>query len=264
MFEIFSFPFMQNAFIAGFLVAVACGVVGTLTVVSRMSFIAGGVAHASYGGIGIAVLCGFSVLFGALVFATLCGFLVAYLTLKNKERTDSIIGAIWAFGMAVGILALDFSQGYNGDLMGYLFGSILAVPLADIVFMCVANVIILAFIAIFYTQICAVCFDAEFAALRGVRANLFYFVLVGLIAVCVVLTMRVVGLILVIALLTIPPFIAEKFSTNLKQMMLLSAVLSLVFIYAGLTLSYFFDFGAGAAIILLATVTFFVVHVAKG
>ncbi len=258
-----AYSFMQNAFIAAFLVSIACGVIGTLTVINRMSFIAGGVAHASYGGIGIAVLGGFSVTLGASVFAILCGVLVGYLSLSKKERSDSIIGAIWAFGMAVGILCLDLAKGYRGDLMGYLFGSILAVGADDIWFMVACDAAILLFVTLFYNQICAVCFDAQFASLRGINSNLIYIILVAFIALCVVVTMQVVGLILVIALLTIPPFIAEKFSQNLRLMMFFSSLISFVCIIAGLLLSYFFDLTTGASVILLLTLIFFLTTLLK-
>jgi zinc transport system permease protein len=261
--EILSFSFMQNALVAGILVSIACGVIGSLIVINKMTFIAGGVAHGAYGGIGIAFFLGASPLLGAAGFAVAIGLLIAFISGQNRDRIDSVIGAIWAFGMAVGIIFVDLSPGYNADLMSYLFGSILAVSVEDLIFMGILDAIFIAFALLFYTQICAFCFDSEFAKLRGVNVNFLYYLMSALIALCVVSTIRVVGLILVIALLSIPPYIAEKFSPNLATMMLLSAVLSALFIICGLMLSYYFDLTSGAAIIAVATVVFFVVEFCK-
>ena len=139
------------------------------------------------------------------------GLLIAFISSKNRDRIDSIIGAIWAFGMAVGIIFVDLSPGYNADLMSYLFGSILAVSTEDLIFMSVLDTVFVLFALLFYTQICAFCFDSEFAKLRGVNVSFLYYLMSALIALCVVSTIRVVGLILVIALLSIPPYIAGRF-----------------------------------------------------
>ncbi|MCI7364682.1 metal ABC transporter permease [Campylobacter lanienae] len=254
---------MQNAILAGILVSIACGVIGSLIVINKMTFIAGGVAHGAYGGIGIAFYFGFSALFGAAGFAVAIGLLIAFISSKNRDRIDSIIGAIWAFGMSVGIIFVDLSPGYNADLMSYLFGSILAVSTEDLIFMSVLDTVFVLFALLFYTQICAFCFDSEFAKLRGINVGFLYYLMSLLIALCVVSTISVVGLILVIALLSIPPYIAEKFSPNLAIMMVLSAILSAIFILCGLILSYYFDLTSGAAIIAVATIAFFIAEFCK-
>ena len=235
----------------------------SLVFFQRVVFVEQGVAHGAYGGIGIAFFLGASPLLGAAGFAVAIGLLIAFISGQNRDRIDSVIGAIWAFGMAVGIIFVDLSPGYNADLMSYLFGSILAVSVEDLIFMGILDAIFIAFALLFYTQICAFCFDSEFAKLRGVNVNFLYYLMSALIALCVVSTIRVVGLILVIALLSIPPYIAEKFSPNLATMMLLSAILSALFIICGLMLSYYFDLTSGAAIIAVATVVFFVVEFCK-
>lgn len=261
MLEILSFEFMRNALLAGVLVSIACGIIGSLTVINKMTFIAGGIAHGAYGGIGIAFFLALSPLLGASIFAVALGILIAFISMKNKDRTDSIIGAIWAFGMAIGIIFIDLTPGYNVDLMSYLFGSILAVPNSDLWFMSMLDVLFFVFIILFYRQICAMSFDAQFAKLRGAKVELFYYVTTAMMALCVVATIRVVGLILVIALLTIPPYIAEKFSSNLGTMMAIASVISTIFCIAGLWLSFEFNLTSGASIILVGTIFFFLVEV---
>lgn len=258
---ILNYEFMQNALIAGILVSIACGIIGSLTIINKMTFIAGGVAHGAYGGIGLAFFVGFAPLLGASIFAVGLGLLIAFISMENKERVDSIIGALWAFGMAFGIILVDLTPGYNVDLMSYLFGSILAVPKSDLYFMAILDVIFILFVLLFYRQICAVSFDSEFAKLRGVKTSVFYYAMTALMALCVVATIRVVGLILVIALLTIPPFVAEKFSSNLGVMMILSSVTSAFFTVVGLWLSFTYNLTSGASIILVATLFFFLTQI---
>ena len=263
MIEALSFGFMQNALIAGVLVSIVRGVIGTLVVINRMVFIAGGIAHGAYGGIGVAFFLGITPLLGAGVFALILAFIIASITLKNKERIDAIIGAIWAFGMAVGIIFTDLTPGYNVDLMSYLFGSILTVPNSDLWIIGGIDVIVIFVALLLYRQLQAMSFDAEFAALRGVPVTFLYYLLIGLIALCVVATIRVVGLVLVIALLTIPPYIAELFCRRLGSMMAISALIACFFSLCGLWLSYRFDITSGAAIILIASASFFGVILAR-
>ena len=251
---------MQNAIFASLLISVACGIIGSLTIINKMTFIAGGIAHGAYGGIGLAFFIGIAPMFGASIFAFILALLIAFITLKNKERIDSIIGALWAFGMALGIIFTDLTPGYNTDLMSYLFGSILIVPDNDLWFMAILDIIFITFSIILYPKICAISFDSEFARLRGINVTLLYYVMILLMAFCVVATIRVVGLILVIALLTVPPYIAEKFSSNLASMMILSTIIAAIFCLLGLALSIAFDLTSGASIILVATICFFLVE----
>ena len=252
---------MQNALLAGILVSIACGVIGTL--INRMVFIAGGIAHGAYGGLGIAFYFSLEPLLGASLFSLFLALLIATITLKDKSKMDSVIGALWAFGMAFGIILTDLAPGYNVDLMSYLFGSILAVPQGDLVFMAVANCVILASVALFYRQFEALSFDAEFARLRGVKTTLLYYALTCMMALSVVMTIRAVGLILVIALLTIPPYIAGAISSRLGTMMLNAALISAAFCASGLWLSFEANLTSGASIILIASVCFFIFTAVK-
>jgi zinc transport system permease protein len=257
MLEMLSYDFMQNALAAGLLVSIAAGFIGTFVVVNRMVFLAGGIAHSAYGGIGLSIFFGFSMLLGAGLFAIASALLMAWLTYDRTRRPDTIIGVIWALGMAVGIIFTDLTPGYNVDLMSYLFGSILAVPSEDLYFMAALDALILALTLLFYKPLLALSYDPEFARLRGVRVKLFYFLLLCLTALTVVVAIRVVGLIMVIALLTIPTYIAEQLSASLLGMMVRATVLAALFTAVGLLLAYYYDITSGAAIIVAAAAGFF-------
>jgi len=257
MIEALQLEFMRHAVLAGLLASLACGVIGTLVVVNRIVFITGGIAHTAYGGIGLAFFLGLSPLLGAVGFSLAAAGLMAWLSLSRRHRADTIIGVLWAVGMALGVILIDLTPGYNVDLMSYLFGSILAVPVADLYLMAGLDAAVLIVVARRYNQFLAMSFDQEFALTRGIPVRGLYLTLLVLIALTVVLLIRVVGLILVIALVTIPPYIAESFCRSLKSMMGLAAGLSALFTLAGLGLSYAFNLTSGPSIILVAAVFFF-------
>lgn len=257
MLEPLQFEFMQNALAAGLIASVICGIIGTLIVVNRLAFLSGGIAHSAYGGIGLAFYFGWPYMVGAIGFALFSAMIMAAVSLKVKHRADTIIGVMWAMGMACGILLLDMTPGYNVDLMSYLFGSILSVPKTDLLSMTVIGLFILLLIAYFFRDLLAMSYDEEFAQIRGVPVKRLYFMLIGIVAVTVVMVVQVVGLILVIALLTIPPFIAEKYTKSLISMMCVSSLLGMMFTSGGLWMSYSFDMTSGAAIIFLAGFVFF-------
>ena len=263
MTEMLSYEFMQNAIIAGVIVSLLSGIIGSLIVVNRMVFLAGGIAHAAYGGVGLAIFLGIPVLLGASIFSIFCALLISYFGLKNKENTDSIIGLIWAFGMAFGIMLVDLTPGYQTDLMSYLFGSILSVASYDLYFMGILLVITMIVIGYFYQEFLAISYDAEFANLKGISANIFWVILLVLAALCIVASIRVVGLIMVIALLTIPTYIAYRFALSLLSMMILSGILSSFFTLSGLIFSYHFDVSSGASIIFSATIGLFLSYFLK-
>ncbi len=252
MIEALSFTFVQHALIAGILVSFAAGIIGSLVVVNRMVFLAGGMAHASYGGIGLAVYFGLPIFLGASLFAVAAALLIAYLTLHDRHRIDTFIGLIWAVGMAIGIILIDLTPGYNVDLMSYLFGSILAVSRGDLWFMGGLLVVILGVVTFWYRDILAVSYDSEYASLRGVNVGFFYSLILVLSALTVVIAIKVVGLILVIAMLTIPVYIAERLSRSLWGMMMLSGIIATLFTLGGLWLSYSYDLTSGASIIMVS------------
>ena len=252
MLDALSFEFIQNAILAGVLVSVASGIIGSLIVVNRMVFLGGGIAHTAYGGIGIAVYFGLPIFLGTSVFAVIAALFMAFITLNQRERTDTFIGLIWAVGMALGIILIDLTPGYNVDHMSYLFGSILAVSDDDIYYMGGLLAIIIFITTIWYRDILAVSYDSEYAILRGINVPFFYTLILILSALTIVVAIKVVGLILVISLLTIPIYIAEKLSNSLGKMMILSGILSTLFTLSGLFLSYQFDLTSGATIIIVS------------
>jgi len=255
MIEALQFTFIQHALIAGILVSLAAGIIGSLIVVNRMVFLAGGIAHASYGGIGMAVFFGFPIFLGASAFAVLAALLVATLTLHKRHRIDTFIGLIWAVGMAIGVIFVDLTDGYNVDLMSYLFGSILAVSTQDLYFMGALLGVIVLVTTFWYRDILAVSYDSEYARLRGIHVRFFYTLILVLSALTVVIAIKVVGLILVIAMLTIPVYIAEKLSNTLWHMMILSGIISAIFTLVGLWFSYTYNLTSGASIILVSAVS---------
>jgi zinc transport system permease protein len=249
---LWSYAFMRNALLAGVLVSIACGIIGTLVVLNRIVFISGGIAHAAYGGVGIAYYFGADPVLGAVGFSLLSSLAMGLVHRKEGQRADTIIGVMWAIGMAIGIIFLSLSPGYKADLMSYLFGSILAVSTMDLWLMAGIAVLSLAFMLLFYRQLLALSFDQTFATVRNVPVGPLYLAMITLIGLTVVIAMRVVGLIMVIALLTIPPAIANLYIKDMPAIMALSAALSMLFCTVGLIISYVLNFPSGAVIILVA------------
>ncbi len=249
---LWSYGFMRNALLAGVLVSIACGIIGTLVVLNRIVFISGGIAHAAYGGVGIAYFLGADPMLGAVGFSLLSSLAMGLVHRKEGQRADTIIGVMWAIGMAIGVIFLSLSPGYKADLMSYLFGSILAVSTMDLWLMAGIALLSLAFMLLFYRQLLALSFDQTFATVRNVSVGPLYLAMITLIGLTVVIAMRVVGLIMVIALLTIPPAIANLYLKDMRAIMALSAALSMLFCTVGLIISYALNFPSGAVIILVA------------
>jgi len=263
---VWRYSFLQNALLAGVLAGVACGVVGSIVVVRRITYIAGAIAHCVLAGLGAArwlqVAHGqqwADPMVGAVFAALVAALVIGAVSLRAGEREDTVIGALWAIGMAVGILFIARTPGYNEDLMGYLFGNILLVHPNDLVLMAVLDVVVLGLCAALFAQLQAVCFDEEFARTRGLPVELYYMLLLALTALTVVLLVSVVGIVLVIALLTLPAAIAGRFTSTLAGMMGLAAVLSMGFTTVGLAVSYGPDLPAGAVTIVIAGVTYLAV-----
>ncbi|MEW6251376.1 MAG: metal ABC transporter permease [Planctomycetota bacterium] len=269
------FGFLRIALLTGALASVACGVVGSYVVVRRISYLAGGIAHCVLGGLGaaqyLAVAHGWKYwtplqgwqplhpMIGAVAAALLAAIIIGLVSLRAKQREDTVIGALWALGMAVGVLFIAKTPGRPLDLMGYLFGNVLMVSRQDLWLLIGLDILAVGGGLLFYNQFLAVCFDDEFARLRGLRGDLFYILLLCLTALTVVLLVSVVGIVLVIALLTLPVAIAGHFCRTLWQMMVLAAVLSALFTSAGLALSYGPGLPTGATTIVLAASVYVVV-----
>ena len=244
--------FMQHALLAALLVSVACGVIGALVVVNRLIFMAGGIAHSAYGGVGLAIFLGAPVLPTAGAFTAGAAVLLGVLTQKKRERTDTLIGVIWAAGMAFGIIMINLTPGYNVGLMSYLFGSILTVPDVDLWIMLGLDMLIVGLTLFYYRDILSFSFDPDFAQSRGIPVRWLYFMLLIMVAEAVVMMIQVVGLVLVIALLTLPPYLAERHTRSLAGLMIASAIWSFLFCLGGLVIACLFDLSSGASIIATA------------
>lgn len=255
--EFLQYDFIRNALMVGFLVSIACGVVGTYVVVKRIAFISGSISHTAYGGIGLGYYLGINPMMGATFFTLFSALVMGEVSYRMKNREDTVIGIMWAIGMALGVIFVKLSPGYTADLMSYLFGSILTVPHSELILVLVLDIVILVTVSLFHDQFTMVAFDEEFAQVMGISTRFYNGMLLCLIALTVVVMIRAVGIILVIALLTIPPSIAGQYTRSMGSMMGLSIVLGAVFTTGGLYFSYLFDLPSGATIILLAGAGFF-------
>jgi zinc transport system permease protein len=255
-------PFVRNALIGSVLAAFLFGILGSLVTVRRIAGLAGAISHTVLGGIGLALFLAsrgapkwVSPMLGALVFAILAALLISLVSLKAKQREDTVINALWAIGMSLGVVFLAKTPGYI-DPMSYLFGNILLVTSQDLYLLAALDVIVLLLVVRYYRHIEAASFDEEFAATKGVPVTAVYLALVLVIAVAIVLLQTFVGIVMVIAMLTLPAGTAGYFSRNLAGMMVNATLLSLVFSVGGLAVSWHFDLPAGAVIVLLSGAVF--------
>ncbi|MDV0446377.1 Manganese transport system membrane protein MntB [Methanosarcinaceae archaeon Ag5] len=259
MFEIFGYEFMQRAVLATILTSLACGVIGVYIVTKKIVFIAGGISHSCFGGLGLSFYLGLNPLIGLLPFSVISALTLGILSKKTKVSEDTAIGILWSLGVAVGIILIYLTPGYAPDLMTYLFGNILTVPASDIWLMVGIDIVILLTVVLFYKEFLAMCFDEEFTKVTGVSADALYLILLALIALAVVAMIKVVGIILIIAMLSIPASISRKFSHNMKTMMIYSSVIGAILSFAGLYLSYAFDLPSGAVIIMVMGTVYLVI-----
>jgi zinc transport system permease protein len=260
--------FLRYALIVGLLSSVSLGIVGSYVVTRRITYIAAAISHCVLGGIGAAlyfnVVIGWTWLtpmLGALIAAILAAIIIGLVSLYAREREDTVISAVWAIGMAIGLVFFAKTPGYL-DAMRYLFGDILLISSSDVWLVAAMDVVVVVLGLGFYPKLLALCFDEEFAELRGVRVKLYYMLLLCLTALTVVLLVRVVGIVLVIALLTLPAAVAGQFARQLWQMMLAAIACCMVFVTAGLAVSFHTDLPSGPVIILIAGATYLVVAIA--
>lgn len=258
MLEIFEYEFMINALLASLLASIACGIIGTYIVIKRLVFLSGGIAHSAYGGIGLGYLFSFNPIIGAVGSSILGAIFVARMRKNKSENEDTLIGIIWSFGMALGVMFIGLAPGYVPDLMSYLFGNILTVSKTDILFMATVDLVIIVIVTFFFKEFQAVTFDEEYSKTAGLNVDFYYLLLFILIAITIVLLIKLVGIILVVALLTIPSAIAKLFAKSLKNMMVISILLGLVFTLVGLLLSYYLNLPSGSTIIIISVFGYFI------
>jgi len=261
--SVLGYEFFQNAILAGIIASIACGVIGSFVVVKRMVSLAGGISHSAFGGIGLGYYLGINPLIGAAVFAVGSAAAISRIRNTAHQNTDTLIGAIWSGGMALGILFVYLTPGFAPDLMSYLFGNILLVPFSEIVMMACLVALILAVVFLFYNQLVAVTFDEEYATLMNINSKAVMMLLLVLTALTVVILIQVVGVILVIALLALPAAISREFTDSISKMMILSAILGMVFTTGGIMASALFDLPSGATIIILVSAVYVILLVSK-
>jgi len=261
--EIFQYEFIRNAMIAVVLVNIACGIVGTFVVTKRIVFISGGISHAAFGGIGLGYFLGLDPIITAIPFSILTAFGIGFIAKKTKVGEDAAIGILWAIGMSLGIIFINLTPGYAPDLFSYLFGNILTIPFSDLIIMVVLDIIIIFITILFYKEFKAISFDEEFSKVAGVPVDILYFLLLGMVALSVVILIKVVGIILIIALLTIPASMCRQFTNNIKTLIFLSMSIGIILTIGGLWISYILDLASGATIIILLGIVFLLSSFAK-
>jgi zinc transport system permease protein len=256
MINALGYTFMQHALAVSILASIACGIIGTLVTVNRMSALAGSIAHASFGGLGFAYLMGFNPLIGATCMAALSALGISAVSRGKRIRTDTAMAAIWATGMAAGLIFIRLSGTYSANLMSWLFGSLLAVSSSDILFAALLDIVILVMVTGLYKELLAVSYDSEFSLIQGVPVNLIRGIFLIMTALTAVLLMKITGLIMVIAMLSIPAAIAAMFTGSLWKMMVVASILAAVFNLGGLALAYLLNLPPGAVIILIAAMSY--------
>jgi len=261
--QLFEYGFIQNAFTAALLMSVTCGIIGTYIVSRRMVFITGGITHSSFGGVGIGYFLGIPPLAGAAVFAVLAALITENLTRKKILRNDSIIAIMWSLGMALGIIFVYLTPGYAPNLMSFLFGSIITVTTTDLWFMFSLTTTVLLFFFILFKPILYISFDEQFAKTRGIPVMLMNYLLIILVALTIVLSIRVAGIILVLSILTIPQNIANIFTNRFSVIMITSVILGFIASMVGLVVSYYLDIPSGATIIFSLVLMYLAARVVK-
>lgn len=263
MLELFQYDFFINAVTAAVLTSVSCGIIGTYIVTRRIVFISGGITHTSFGGIGLGYFLGFNPLLGAAAFSLMSALGIEFLSRRKEVREDSAIAIMWSFGMAIGIIFIYLTPGYAPNLMSYLFGSILTVTQTELLLILILSILIIAFFTFFYKSIVFSTFDQDFAKTRNIPVNSLNYILIGLVALTIVLSIKIAGIILIISLLTIPQATANLFYKNFKSIIFMSISIGLLASLSGLAISYFLNIPSGATIIFSLVFIFVVGRIIK-
>jgi len=249
--EILQYQFFQNALLIAVLASLAAGIIGTFIVIRRMSLISGSIAHAAFGGLGISYFLNSNPLIGGIVFSLLSAFSIAVLRKKTGNRMDTLLSFLWATGMAIGLIFIFLTPGYTTDLFTYLFGNILLVSETDIHMIFLLDIAIVATVFLMFNSFLSVSFDEEYSETRNMPVTLVNMILFGLIALTIIATIRVVGIVLMIAILTIPAASAQIFNKTVKRIMITSTAILLFATVTGLFISYYLNFATGPIIVLI-------------
>ena len=251
MFEILSYNFFQNALLVAILASISAGLIGTYIVVKRMSLISGSIAHTAFGGLGIGYFLGFNPLLGGTIFSLMSAVGISFFKKNSRGRLDTLLSFLWATGMAIGLVFIFMTPGYATDLFSYLFGNILLVSNFDLYMILILDIVIIAVVYLMYNSFLSVTFDEEHSEIRNLPVTLINAILFALVALTIVATIRVVGIVLMIAILTIPAATAQLFSKRVKSIMVASSLITLFSTIFGLVISYYLNFATGPIIVLI-------------
>jgi zinc transport system permease protein len=247
--NLFEYSFVVRSLLGALFASITAGIAGTYIVSKRLVFLSGGITHASFGGIGLGYFLGISPVLGAAVFGLGAALGMEYMSARGRMREDSAIGILWALGMAVGIIFIYLTPGYAPNLMSYLFGSILTVTYGDIIALGIISLVLIAYTALFYRTLLYISFDESYARTFTTHVDLFKYISVGLTGLAIVLNIRMAGVIMIIALLTIPANIVMLFTREYLRIIVLSTVVSFIAISAGFAVSWFINLPTGATIV---------------
>jgi len=263
IFELMGYTFFQHALLGSLFASIACGIIGTYIVTRRLVFISGGITHASFGGIGIGLYTGLSPILAAAIFSVLSAFGVEWLSKRKDMREDSAIAVFWTFGMAIGIICCFLAPGFTPDLSTYLFGNILTITSTDIIILIVLSIFLILFFALFINPIIYIAFDREYARSQHLPVVTFEYLLMMFIALTIVSCLRMIGIVLVISLLTLPQMTANLFTHSFKRIIVLSIVFGYISCLGGLLLSYQLQVPSGASIIFFSILLYILCKMGK-
>lgn len=263
MMDILHYTFFQHALIGSLLTAIACGMVGTYVVARRLVFISGGITHASFGGLGLGFYLGTNPIWMAMLFSVLSAFGVEWVSKTQNVREDSAIAGVWSLGMALGVIFIFLTPGYAPNLSAFLFGNILTIALADILWIGVLAFCLILFFSLFLREIVFVAFDRDFAHTQGLPVRMVEYVMMFFIAVTIVLSIRLVGIMLLMSLLTLPQITMNTFTSDFRKIVWGSVGIGFLGCVAGLFCSYLFNIPSGAFIILVLVVLFLLAKAIK-
>lgn len=261
--NILSYSFFQNALIGSLLASVLCGIIGTYIVTRRLVFISGGITHASFGGIGIGVFLGINPIISAMIFSIMSACGVQWLSTKGHIREDSAIAMFWTLGMSVGIICCFLTPGFMPDLPSFLFGNILTIGTTDLFVLAFLTLVAIVVFGLLYNTIVSIAFDTIFARSQRLPVKTIEYLIMILIAMTIVSTLRMVGIVLAMSLLTIPQMTANLFTFSFKTMIFLSIAFGWASCLVGLAISYWFNVPSGASIIFVSIVMYAICKIIK-
>ncbi|MFW6019608.1 MAG: metal ABC transporter permease [Bacteroidales bacterium] len=263
MSNLLEFGYLTNSLLAAIFAAISCGLIGTYIVSRRIVFVSGGLTHASFGGIGIGHFIGINPIIGAAVFSVLAALGIEIFSNRRLVRQDSVIAMLWSLGMALGIIFIFITPGYAPNLMSYLFGSILTVSSLDILFLGGLSLVSIIVFSVMYKVILYVSFDEDFARTRNLPVQTVKYLMISLVALAIVFNIRVVGIILVLSLLTVPQSIVSLFTNKYHKIMIFSVLTGLVGTLTGLAAAWYLNIPSGATIVFVLVIMFALASGAK-